>query len=109
MGRSVIAVYKPRPGKHLELADVVNRHWPVLRREGLVTDRPTHIMRAADGTIVEVFEWLSPEAIEQAHLNPEVLKIWEQFGAACEYAPIGSVPEAATLFSEFETLLTTEV
>ena len=29
-------------------------------------------MRAADGTIVEVFEWRSAEAIQQAHNNPAV-------------------------------------
>ena len=89
MGRSVIAVYKPKPGKQPALDAAVARHWPVLRSQGLVTARPAHIMRAGDGTIVEVFEWLSPQAIEQAHHNAEVQKLWAEFFEACEFIPVG--------------------
>ena len=104
MGRSVIAVYKPKPGKAAALDAVVARHGPVLRSQGLITDRPSHIMRAADGTIVEVFEWLSPQAIEQAHKNAEVQKLWAVFFDACEFIPVGNLPEAQKLFSEFESV-----
>ena len=34
----------------------VRKHMQVLRAEKLVTDRPAYVMRAKDGTIVEVFE-----------------------------------------------------
>ncbi len=104
MGRSVIAVYKPKPGKGAALDAVVARHWSVLKSQGLITDRPAYIMRAADGTIVEVFEWLSPQAIEQAHHNAEVQKLWAVFFDACEFIPVGSLPEAQKLFSEFESV-----
>jgi hypothetical protein len=30
-------------------------------------------MRAQDGTIVEIFEWISQEAISGAHTNPAVI------------------------------------
>jgi hypothetical protein len=61
-------------------------------------------MQAADGTIVEVFEWRSPEAIEDAHRNPAVQALWAEFEAACDYIPVAAVPEAQQLFSEFESL-----
>jgi hypothetical protein len=50
-------------------------HLPRLKQEGLVTDRESILMEAADGTIVEVFEWISEEAIQNAHKNPAVLQM----------------------------------
>jgi hypothetical protein len=104
VGRFVIAVYRPRPGMEAQLLAAVGRHMPVLRAEGLISDRPAHVMRAADGTVVEVFEWLSTAAIERAHSNPAVQALWAEFGAACDYVPIATVPEAQQIFSEFEAL-----
>ena len=49
----------------------------------LVTDRPPYAMRAADGTIVEVFEWKSEEAIAGAHGNPQVQAMWGRYAEAC--------------------------
>ena len=104
MGRIVIAAFKPKPGKEQQLLDVVNRHWRVLQQQGLVTERARIAMRAADGTVIEVFEWRSPEAIEQAHRNAAVLALWTEFDAACDYVPVAAVPEAGRMFSEFDVL-----
>src|SRR2546430_10664841 len=67
MGVFVIAAYRPKKGKERLLRDVLKDHLPILRKERLVTDRPPYLMRAADGTFVEVFEWKSAAAIEAAH------------------------------------------
>jgi len=61
-------------------------------------------MEVKDGTFVEVFEWKSKLAMEQAHSNPVILKIGEGFAEACEYLPVGKVEEAANLFSQFKPL-----
>jgi len=58
-------------------------------------------MEAADGTIVEVFEWASKEAIEAAHDNAVVKQMWAEYAEVCDYVPLGELPEAASLFSEF--------
>jgi hypothetical protein len=105
MGRFVIAVYKPRAGCEDKLLAAVRRHAGVLRAEGLISGKPAHAMRAVDGTVVEVFEWLSTAAIERAHSNPAVQALWAEFGEACDYVPIASVPEAQQIFSEFEAVL----
>jgi hypothetical protein len=42
MGKLVIAAYRPRPGRELELLGVVRDHVPALRRQGLVTQRAPH-------------------------------------------------------------------
>jgi hypothetical protein len=100
----VICAFKPKLGKQDELVKVVAKHWNVLKSLGLVTDREPYRMHATDGTIVEVFEWRSREAIEQAHQNPVVLALWAEFEAACDYIPIGAVPESAQMFCEFQPL-----
>ncbi|MFM7784511.1 MAG: hypothetical protein ACKPE6_07705, partial [Gammaproteobacteria bacterium] len=100
--RVVIAAFRPKPGRADGLLQIVQRHHAVLVGQGLVTDRPRIVMRAADGTLIEVFEWRSAEAIEQAHADPTVQALWREFEAVCEYVPIGSVAEAGRMFSEFE-------
>lgn len=104
MGRFVIAAFKPRPGKDAELLAAVEKHWRVLDRCGLVTARPRYAMRAADGTVLEVFEWRSPEAIERAHADPAVHALWAEFEAACEYVALDGLAEAKHPFSEFDAL-----
>jgi hypothetical protein len=68
---------------------------------GLVSDRTPIIMKAKNGTVVEVFEWKSAKAIEQAHTHPVVLKLWEEYAAVSEYVPVGTLEEVNNLFSEF--------
>lgn len=104
MGVFVIACYRPKKGKQRELLNAVKDHIPVLRKEGLVTERAPYVMRAGDGTIVEVFEWVSQEAIDAAHTNASVLALWQRFEATCTYEAIGSLPEALKLFSAFEPI-----
>jgi hypothetical protein len=101
MGRIVIACYKPKPGKEKALRALIVDHVPTLRRIGLVTERVPILMEARDGTLIEVFEWASAEAIQQAHSHPAVLRMWEEYGKVCDYIPVSQVPEAAQMFSEF--------
>jgi quinol monooxygenase YgiN len=104
MGQFSIACYRPKPGKDAELLELTREHVPILRNEGLVTDRPAYAMRAKDGTIVEVFEWKSQEAIDSAHGNPEVLKLWQRYGAACDYVALSTLAEAQDMFAGFEAI-----
>jgi hypothetical protein len=80
----------------------VRQRVPTLRREGLVTERVPVIMRTKDGTIIEVSEWKSREAIEEAHSNPRVLAMWDKFFAVCDCVPLKTVPEAEMMFAGFE-------
>lgn len=106
MGRIVISCYRPKPGLEADLLACVRDHLDVLRGEDLVTDRAPIVGRAADGTVVEVFEWASAEAIARAHENPAVLALWERFGACAEFVPLATLPEAAAPFAELEPLTT---
>ena len=104
MGRFVIVAYRPKPGCEAGLAAVVGRHLDVLRSEDLVSERPPYVMRASDGTLLEVFEWRSAEAIERAHRSPAVQALWEEFAAVCEYVPLGALAEAQRPFAEFDAV-----
>ncbi len=104
MERFVIAAFKPKPAMQQQLLAVVEKHWRILQEQGLVTERQRYAMQSADGTVLEVFEWRSPDAIEQAHHNPAVRALWAEFEAACEYVPISALSEAQHPFSEFQAL-----
>jgi quinol monooxygenase YgiN len=101
-GVVVIVAYRPRPGKENELVDLVRSRVPTLRKEGLVSDRLPTIMRSRDGTIIEVSEWKSREAIDAAHKNPNVLAMWNKFFAICDCVPLKSLAEAEEMFAGFE-------
>jgi quinol monooxygenase YgiN len=103
-GVIVIVAYQPKPGKESELLEVVRSRVPTLRKEGLVTNREPTIMRARDGTIVEVSEWKSHEAIDAAHKNPNVLAMWNKFFAICDCVPLKTLAEAEKMFAGFEPL-----
>lgn len=101
MGVMVIVAYRPRPGKQALLLDLTKEHLSVLCEQHLATERPSYAMQANDGTVIEVFEWKSKEAITAAHTNPVVLKMWERYAEACEYVPLASVKECSDMFAEF--------
>ena len=101
-GVCVIVAYRPKPGKEEELLAIVRSRVPTLRKEGLVTDRVPVLMRAKNGTLIEVSEWKSREAIDAAHKNPTVLALWNQFFAVCDCVPLETLPESNEMFAGFE-------
>ena len=100
MGKIVIATYKPKPGKEKILDRLVKDHVKVLRNYGFATLRPPMIMKSSDGTIVEVFEWISKNAIEEAKENKDVQEYWERYREVCDIIPVSNLIEANTSFSE---------
>ena len=101
-GACVIVAYRPKPGKEDDLLELVRSRVPTLRKEGFVSDRAPTIMRARDGTILEVSEWKSREAIDAAHKNPNVLAMWEKFFAVCDCVPLNTLAEAGEMFAGFK-------
>lgn len=102
MGLMVIACYRPHPGRAVELLELVRGHVPALRVQDLATEREPVVMRAADGTIIEVFEWTSRDAVERAHTNPVVQDLWRRFGEVCEFVKPADVAELQQQFAHFQ-------
>jgi quinol monooxygenase YgiN len=103
-GVIVIVAYRPKPGKEKETLELVRDRVPTLLKEGLVTDRAPTNMRARDGTIIEVSEWKSHEAIDVAHKNSIVLAMWNKFFEVCECIPLNKLSESAEMFAGFEPI-----
>jgi hypothetical protein len=99
----VVVAYRPKLGKEADLLQLTREHVPLLRSEGLATDRQVIACQAKDGTVVEVFEWVVGGAA-RAHSNPIVLKLWERYAAACDIVPLVSLPEVSTMFASFTPL-----
>ncbi len=78
---TVICFYRVQPGREAEFRELLARHWPALRRLGLVTERPPQHFLGAERNggplIVEIFEWTGADAAEVAHEHPDVMAIWE--------------------------------
>jgi protein tyrosine phosphatase (PTP) superfamily phosphohydrolase (DUF442 family) len=104
MPRTVIVGYRPKAGQHEALEALMRTHFARLYEQGLVTRRKPFVMRARDGTVVEVFEWKSQRAIDAAHGNAAVLAMWSEYASVCDYVPVGSLVEASELFSGFDSL-----
>src|SRR5256885_16361057 len=103
-GVVVIVAMRQKPRKEKELLELVRSRVPTLRQEGLVTNRAPTIMRSRDGTIIEVSEWKSQEAIDAAHKNPNVLAMWNKFFAICDCVPLKTLAEAEEMFAGFEPM-----
>lgn len=104
MGRISIAAFKPKPGKEDELLKVIDDRVPLLRKLGMLTDRPPIGMRSSDGVIIQVSEWVDDDAITKAHSHPDVLALWERFGACCQYVKLDSLSESHDDFATFEAI-----
>jgi len=102
MGVIVICAFRPKPGKADDLLKVVNDHHDVLRSQGLATTRKPIVGRAKDGTIIEVFEWMSEKAIDDAHKNRVVRQLWDRYEACCDSISLRDVEETASPFPGFE-------
>lgn len=101
-GEIVIAVYRAKPGKAEALGALLDRHQPVLRAAGLVSDRPPVVMRSPkDGTFLEVFEWASAAAAAKAHEQPAVAAIWNEMAAVSDFLTLADVPESTDRFPHF--------
>ena len=103
-GVCAIVAYRPKPGKEEEVLALVRDRVPTLRQEDLVTNRKPVIMRSCDGTIIEVSEWKSHQAIDAAHKNPNVLAMWNKFFAVCDCIPLSTLAEAQEMFADFEPI-----
>lgn len=99
-----MALYRPQPGKELELKEILKGHIPALREEGLLTDLELLTLQAEDGTIIEIAEWKSPEAIDQAHLSEKVKGVWKQIMSVAELTSLSSLAEAQYPFPNFKAI-----
>ena len=104
---TVIAAYRPKPGKESELCKLVRQHRRALDEAHLVTKRPTLLLRArSDGTVLEIFEWVSAKAADEAHQHPSIRAMWGRFAEIADFVALSEIHESEKAFSHFEALET---
>jgi hypothetical protein len=104
MGLLTFAMYKPNEGKETELQEILKDHIPTLKDLELITDRAPATLRAKDGTIIEVFEWKSHDAVETAHKHPAIGQLWGKMGAICTFPGMEGLTEAHQPFPAFDII-----
>jgi len=104
MGLICVLCYKPNPDCEEALLEVVRNYVPALRAEGLVTERPSIIMRSRDGTIAEVLEWVSQEVLNRAYNNPAFVELQRRITAVSRRVAPSKLPEFQEVVSLFEAI-----
>jgi hypothetical protein len=103
-----IAVYHAMEEKEEEFFSLIRAHWPVLYRRGLVTPMRPKVAQSATtpGVFIETFEWKSPAAVDRAHRDPEVQRIWNAMAAIWQKpsATLARLPECQSQFAHFAML-----
>jgi hypothetical protein len=90
--------YWVKPEKETEFRKLLERHWPVFTRLGLVADQPPHLVfrgQEKDGRVffVETFPWKNGESAGRAHTLPEVAAVWEPMGTCCTSMEFSNVEQ----------------
>jgi hypothetical protein len=78
---TVLTTCRPKKGKEARFFTLLKRHWPTLKKAGLVAPTSPRIWRASDKRtrrvyFVEMFEWKDAKASDAAHRTPEVMAAW---------------------------------
>ena len=104
MGILVICSYKPNPGREDEARMLMAGHVPLLREHGLITGRPVVQGVAADGALVEIFEWESVEKSRGAATIAEIGAHWKAMSEVMDFVPLAQLPESQHAFAHFSPL-----
>ena len=83
--RISLAAYRPRPGMEQELLEMFRAEFASLRASGHVTDRPVPICRTDRGEYLAILEWSTDHAVDDAHRDEAVLRIWARKAEIAEY------------------------
>ena len=84
---TALCTYLVQPGKEEVFHDLLRRHWPTLRKYGLVTADPAEVFYGQDYSgpfFVEIMTWTEPSAPAKAYWTPEVNEIWSDLYAFTE-------------------------
>ncbi len=104
MGILVICSYRPKPGWEEEARLLMQGHVPLLRSHGLITERLEVQGVAANGELVEIFEWESVEKSRGAPTIAEIGTHWKAMGEVMDFVPLSELPEALHPFAHFNPI-----
>jgi len=101
MSKIAIIAYKPLPGFDSGFKEVLKEHTLALKEEGFITNKDVYQMQSLDGTVIEVFEWVSESSKKEAHEHPRIMEIWNRFYEYAEMVKLMDVMECHEPFASF--------
>ena len=93
-----------RPRAEAEVEPEVRGLAAALRDESALSPRAPWLLRAADGTVLLLVEWASPQAERRAEDNPRVNAAMADLEAVAEEIALDELDEASALVAAFESL-----
>ena len=99
----VFALYKPHQNKENELKMLILKHVPILKSNKLIERNPV-LVQSKNGIYIEIFEWKSNDAVEEAHENHEVQKLWDKMEKVCDFTNLESIEEVREYFPQFKPI-----
>lgn len=102
--KTTVVVYSPRQDREIELRNLLAQHADVLESEGLLGERSPAYFVTPKGMIVEIFDWKSEKAGEDAHSRAAIQTLWNRLGEASEFVSLGQLDIASQLFASMERI-----
>ena len=62
------------------------------------------MVQSKNGIYIEIFVWKSNNAIEEAHKNSEVQKLWDEMAKVCDFTSLNSIEKAKEYFEQSVTV-----
>ena len=106
MGNNIAAMvtFRPKTGCRPEYMELIKGHYPLLRKNGMVTDRQSIIMKSVNGSVIELFEWISEKAKQDAHQSQDVIQFWDRLLELADVVTLDSLEEALIPYANFESI-----
>jgi hypothetical protein len=104
-----IGIYKAHKGKKKELMELMLQHQPLLRKEGLLTEKEGFIGLTQDNSIIEIYEWKSIGSVQQAKKNPRVQELWKKVHKISDSLGMNKITESKKSTPGFRSLKKSEL
>ena len=104
MPRVAIIVLKPQKDKIGELIALLRKSHSTLLKFGIVTAREQILAMSSEGSIIQILEWTSKQAEEEAAVHDEVRELWMEAERLCEFQKPIEVNEFTQMFPSFEII-----
>ncbi len=100
-----LAAYRPRSGREDEFLAFLHEEVAILRRRGHVTARRVPVVRAPAGEVLVVLEWSTDHAVDDAHLDPDVIAAWDRKAELAEYIAPAALPGSDVPFARWPVIV----
>lgn len=103
MSEYAIAVYELKDASLApQLEAKLREHRRLLEEENLCIAQGYATLKDNNNFYIEVVGW-KPGAVEAAHKNSKVLKLWGEFEPLCQFKTLRDLPSSVNPFPKFKT------